>query len=85
MLSFSQLSIVIPAFNEAASIEQTLDALVSHPRLHGAEIILVDDGSTDLTAEIAQCFRDIRVISHCVNRGYGSALVTSYGLFERGA
>lgn len=51
-----QLSIVVPAFNEAAVIEQTVEVLcryVTDQRL-AAEIIVVDDGSTDETAALAE-------------------------------
>lgn len=51
-----QLSIVVPAFNEAAVIEQTVETLCRYVADHGlaAEIIVVDDGSTDETAALAE-------------------------------
>jgi glycosyltransferase involved in cell wall biosynthesis len=70
------LSIIIPAFNEAAGIAQTIEKLVAQSRLQDAEIIVVNDGSTDDTADIAAQFGQVRVISHRVNRGYGAAVLT---------
>jgi glycosyltransferase involved in cell wall biosynthesis len=75
-MSSPKLSIIIPAFNEAAIIDKTIKSLIARPRLYDAEIIIVDDGSTDQTAEIAQRCEKVKVISHRVNRGYGSSLVT---------
>ena len=49
--AFSQLSIVIPAFNEEHGIACTLKELTS--MASEAEIIVVDDGSSDRTAEVA--------------------------------
>src|SRR5205814_1665815 len=50
------LSVVLPAYNEAAEIGRTVDALVEAIRRSGlaAEVILVDDGSTDETVAVAE-------------------------------
>jgi len=42
------------------------------------EIIVVDDGSSDKTAELASAFPFVRVIRHATNRGYGAALKTGF-------
>lgn len=55
------ISIIIPALNEAASIQPTLEALQA-PRARGHEIILSDGGSTDHTPELARPWVD-RVLS----------------------
>lgn len=67
------ISIIIPAYNEEASIANVLQGLeVWRAR---AEIIVVDDCSTDRTAQIvAQA--GFRVIRHRMNKGYGAALKT---------
>jgi len=69
------VSLVMPAFNEGLAIEAALkaagDALASLDI--PTEIIVVDDGSTDRTAELARD-RGARVISLPENCGYGSAL-----------
>lgn len=79
-----EVSIVLPAFNEEASIAQAIEeATVTAERLFAAhEILVVDDGSGDRTAEIAGeiASRDgrVRVVSHPANRGYGEALRTGF-------
>ena len=67
------ISIIIPAYNEAAGICNVLEGLRDWRAR--AEIIVVDDASTDHTAEIAER-AGVRVIRHRVNKGYGAALKT---------
>jgi len=71
------VSIVVPAHNEEAGVGATLaeirEALAGWER--DVEIVVVDDGSTDRTAEIARQTAD-RVLSHPVCCGYGAALKT---------
>jgi glycosyltransferase involved in cell wall biosynthesis len=69
----SGITIVIPAHNEEGAIGAVLSALrgVSHPALR--EVIVVDDGSSDRTREIAEA-SGVRVIRQPNNRGYGAAL-----------
>lgn len=72
------VSIVIPAYNEAPAIQETLNAvrgMMAEWELDG-EIIVVDDGSTDGTAETVAESAEVRVIRHAQNRGYGAALKT---------
>ncbi|MBM3491312.1 MAG: glycosyltransferase family 2 protein [Alphaproteobacteria bacterium] len=68
------LSIVMPAFNEAAGIGGVLDGL--RRAMPEVEIIVVDDGSTDGTAELLAARNDVRLLVHPFNRGYGAALKT---------
>ena len=78
------MSIVLPAYNEEANIEQALaEATAAAERLVGEhEIVVVDDGSRDKTADLAKSVaqRDprVRVICHGRNRGYGEALRTGF-------
>jgi glycosyltransferase involved in cell wall biosynthesis len=70
-----KLSVLMPAFNEAATIERVLEAVLATPQ--EKEVILVDDGSTDGTREIIQRLgqRDgIRAIVHPFNQGKGAAV-----------
>jgi glycosyltransferase involved in cell wall biosynthesis len=70
------LSIVIPAYNEEGSIGRVLKRIkysVS-PSLSNYEVLVIDDGSTDMTAKIAND-NGAKVISQ-KNAGYGSALKT---------
>ncbi len=78
-----ELSVVIPAYNEAGRIvttlQKTLDYLESRP-LQG-EVIVVSDGSTDATVPVAQRLgrgrrADLRVIEYHPNRGKGYAVRT---------
>ena len=71
------VSIVVPAFNEVGSIDQVLDTIIHEMSANGVqyELIVVDDGSTDGTAEIVEA-KGVRVVRHNDNRGYGSALKT---------
>lgn len=75
-LNGSNVSIIIPAFNEDESIASVLEALTEEPFFIGAEIIVIDDGSSDRTYEEASRFLRVNVIKHTVNKGYGSAIVT---------
>jgi glycosyltransferase involved in cell wall biosynthesis len=67
----TEFTLIIPAFNEERAIGPVLDELIGAPGCR--EIIVVDDGSSDRTAQIA-AERKVRVISHPYNRGYGAAL-----------
>lgn len=62
---------VIPAFNEAPRLKAVLSNLKSHVD----EVIVVDDGSHDDTAAIAQA-EEATMLRHAVNRGQGAALKT---------
>ncbi len=73
-LPASAVSIIIPAFNEEQGLPRVLAGLEEW-RQRGAEIIVVDDGSTDGTRAIAER-AGARVIRHRVNKGYGAALKT---------
>ena len=73
------LSIVIPAFNEAQSLREVLNAIsVDVPH----EIIVVDDGSTDNTFPVAKEYPYVRYVHHILNRGYGAALITGFSIAE---
>src|SRR5437762_2688993 len=71
------LSFVIPAFNEESRLGPTLMALIEYVHLHNlaAEILVVDDGSRDRTAELVEEFARnhsiIRLIRNGENRGKG--------------
>lgn len=74
MISDSNLSIVLPAKNEAAAIGQVVGAIVAlHP---SAEILVIDDGSTDETAAAAE-MAGARVLRHPYSKGNGAAIKTA--------
>ena len=76
-MQYPKYSIVIPAFNEAGRIPATLRSVVDCIRKQGwsAEVIVVDDGSTDATAkvvrDIAASAPEVRLIQNPGNRGKG--------------
>ena len=79
-----QVSVIIPAYNEAESVTETVHSIRETLEKAGVsgEIILVDDGSTDNTAVLGEA-AGARVIKNRVNRGYGSAL--KLGIAEAGS
>jgi glycosyltransferase involved in cell wall biosynthesis len=76
------LTILIPVFNEAATVETVLNAVLHAPLPAGTgkQIIIINDCSTDETPAIVQRFisqhpqQDIQLINHPVNKGKGAAL-----------
>jgi glycosyltransferase involved in cell wall biosynthesis len=70
--------VVIAAYNEAAGIA----AVIRAARAHVREVVVVDDGSTDATAEVARQ-AGARVLSHPVNRGKGAAIATGLDYFRQ--
>ena len=77
------LSIVIPAYNEADGIAGIVErVLATRPALQAAgvelELIVVDDGSRDRTAEIVLGYAEACLVQHLTNHGYGAALKTGF-------
>ncbi|MDO9357198.1 MAG: glycosyltransferase family 2 protein [Solirubrobacteraceae bacterium] len=75
----SSVTVIIPAFNEANRLGQTLERVLVHPQLGDrAQIIVVDDGSKDSTARVARerlfAHPDAQVIVAAQNRGKGHAI-----------
>jgi len=78
------LSVVIPAYNEEkgiADIAQRVLAVREGLSNVGVslELLVVDDGSRDKTAQLASNIEGVRLIRHPKNRGYGAALKTGFG------
>lgn len=73
------LSVVVPCYNEEATIETLLGQVLASPWV--AEVIVVDDGSRDRSREILASVTDprVRVVLHEQNRGKGAALRTGFG------
>lgn len=77
------LSVVIPAYNEEDGIAEIVERVLAvRPALAeidvGLELIVVDDGSKDRTAEIVRGYPDVRLLQHSPNRGYGAALKSGF-------
>jgi dolichyl-phosphate beta-glucosyltransferase len=73
-----ELSVVIPAYNEASRLGDTLERVLPYLERRGAsfEVLVVDDGSSDATVEVANEFahRGVWVLELARNRGKGAAL-----------
>lgn len=80
------LSIIVPAYNEENRLPKTLDGIVAYVRAKGcsAEIIVVDDGSSDGTAALVNAYRqrnaELRLVSNGTNRGKGYSV--RHGMLE---
>lgn len=78
------LTVVIPAYNEEKGIEEiarrVLDVqeALAQVGIGNLELIIVDDGSRDQTAQVASEIEGVRLIRHPKNRGYGAALKTGF-------
>jgi hypothetical protein len=78
------LSVVIPAYNEENGIEEIARRVLAvEPSLKSAgvdklELLIVDDGSRDRTAEVASSIPGVCLIRHPKNKGYGAALKTGF-------
>jgi len=87
---FRSLSVFFPAYNDAPSlpdlVRTTFEVLERH--VEDYEVIIVNDGSEDNTAEVLEDLRrhyapHLRVITHPENRGYGGALRTGLAAAKR--
>ncbi len=78
-----RLTFFFPAYNEEENLDQTVERALAEigPLVPSIEVLAVDDGSSDRTAELADAFaaRDGRVrVHHQPNRGYGGALKSGF-------
>jgi len=81
--SDSTLTVVIPVYNEAEALPALLEEVLPYCRARNWQVIFVNDGSRDGSAELLQAHHappQVRVLHHKVNRGYGGALKS--GLME---
>jgi hypothetical protein len=78
------LSVVIPAYNEEDGIAEIAERVLSvreNLKASGVadlELLVVDDGSADNTAGVAESINGVRLIRHEKNKGYGAALKTGF-------
>lgn len=80
------VSLIVPVFNEEQALPEFINSLISHTSFSDIEIIFINDGSTDLTSTILEsylCHSNIIVLTHRINQGYGSALVTGMRASKR--
>jgi glycosyltransferase involved in cell wall biosynthesis len=64
----------IPVYNE----ERHLVSVVHEVQRYSPQILVVNDGSTDRTAELLAGQKDVHVVTHPQNRGYGAALISAF-------
>lgn len=74
-MALHEAILIIPAYNEAATLAQVLSEVSLAET--GCEVVVIDDGSQDATAAIAER-AGAQVIRHPFNLGYGAALQTGY-------
>ena len=78
------LSVVIPAYNEEKGIARIAQRVLavreslSSVGVTDLEVLIVDDGSHDQTAQIAASIPGVRLVCHEINKGYGAALKTGF-------
>lgn len=83
------LSLILLAYNEQDSLDHVLDDVVSYAeeRVHDWEILIVDDGSSDATGDIARARSQseprIRVVTHPVNRGMGAGMASGIAAADK--
>jgi len=80
-----KLSIILPAYNEEKSIynigKKCLDSsfdIIQNTFVDEIEILIINDGSTDNTKNIADSIDGIKLVNHKINCGYGAALKTGF-------
>lgn len=85
---YPSVSFVLPAFNEEENIEKAVADTVAVAERHCStyEVIVVDDGSSDRTAElVTECMGTnprVRLVRHVTNGGYGQALRSGFAAAE---
>lgn len=67
--------VAIPVYNE----ERHLEHVLREVRRYADRILVVNDGSTDRTAELLTGEPEIQLVTHPRNRGYGAALISAFG------
>ena len=74
-----KLSVLVPVYNEAATVTAALSRILAVDYPCEVEVVVVDDGSRDATAELLQAVDDprVRVARHPVNQGKGAAIRTA--------
>jgi glycosyltransferase involved in cell wall biosynthesis len=69
-----KVAVVIPVYNH----HQRVVEVIERSRMLGLEVIVIDDGSTDVTSALLATVKDIVLLRHPVNQGKGAALLTGF-------
>ncbi len=75
----SNLSVIIPAYNEEESLKLLMPELLTFVKKHGLQLIVINDGSSDNSRKVLEGFEgadNFKFYNHKVNRGYGGAIKT---------
>lgn len=70
----SKILVAVPIFNEAKTLHSVLDRIIPYAE----SLLVVDDGSTDETPRLLETRKDVQVLTHPRNRGYGAALISAF-------
>lgn len=68
-----KIAAILPAYNEALRVADVINSVLRAPSIN--EILVVDDGSTDKTAEIVRAIPGVRLVHLPVNKGKGGAMM----------
>ncbi|MDR7545079.1 MAG: glycosyltransferase family 2 protein [Armatimonadota bacterium] len=68
--------VVLPLYNEAPTVDRVLREVQRWAQ--GCDVLVVDDGSTDGSAEILKAYVDVTVLTHRENEGYGQSLIDGF-------
>ena len=66
--------VAIPVYNEERYLQRVLDAVFEH----AADVLVIDDGSTDATPRLLAAYPHIHRVRHIENRGYGQSLIDAF-------
>lgn len=69
-----RILVAVPIYNEGKTVDAVLGKILSFSQ----DVLVVDDGSTDDTAERLRAFTKLHVVTHPKNRGYGAALISAF-------
>ena len=79
----SRTLVVIPVYNEETALDRVLREVKRYAP--DADVLVVDDGSSDRSPDILERHREVHVIRHDVNQGYGQSLISGFSYaIERG-
>ncbi|UZP65855.1 glycosyltransferase family 2 protein [Desulfovibrio mangrovi] len=79
--NYCNLTVIVPAYNEENGLKESIPSLISG--VPGAEVIVVNDGSTDQTKDVIKEFPNVQYVQHSFNQGQGASLRTGMMLASR--
>lgn len=81
MLQKPEISVIIPAYNSAVSIVKCIHSVLEQT-VSPFEVIVIDDCSSDATAEIVESIKDVRLRLVCLERNFGAQAARNAGIRE---